>query len=372
LIAKLFSDLTNGLGGISADGISFSGGPFGEIQGILDSFGLDLNDLIAEFMSRYELFKADLLNMSPDMQLAFNLRPISMPRFPSILQIGSKIPSIQYSMDLNLMLWDKLNVAFPHPTFNGVKIPNVPSGLTFAATFPRGDFPSKYIVQLYHFQGIIHCTDTCIIKLLVELFLPHIAVAFGFAPSFSDLKALSFSLDMLFVPDFGADLSIKLLDSLRTNINLNGVFDRFSGFSISGIPMDPITFEVFRIDNYLPEIQFSLDLSPSINFAALNFKVSDLYDALFPTNIPTIKSFASFIKKDILAKISASLDGLFAANVNVPTTGLSLPDGEFLSLGVDGINIGVYTEFNNELFPPMIDIDAVQVNDSLLQYFLSQ
>jgi hypothetical protein len=159
LIAKLFSDLTNGLGGISADGISFSGGPFGEIQGILDSFGLDLNDLIAEFMSRYELFKADLLNMSPDMQLAFNLRPISMPRFPSILQIGSKIPSIQYSMDLNLMLWDKLNAAFPHPTFNGVKIPNVPSGLTFAATFPRGDFPSKYIVQLYYFQGMIHCTD---------------------------------------------------------------------------------------------------------------------------------------------------------------------------------------------------------------------
>lgn len=110
LIAKLLSDLTNGMGDISADGISFSGGPFGEIQGILDSFGLDFNDLITEFMSRYEMFKADLLNMSLDKQLAFNLRPISMPRFPSILQIGSKIPSIQYSMNLNLMLWDKLNM----------------------------------------------------------------------------------------------------------------------------------------------------------------------------------------------------------------------------------------------------------------------
>ena len=109
MIAKLLSDLTDGMGDISADGISFSGGPLGEIQGILDSFGLDFNDLISEFMSRYEVFKADLINMSLERQFAFNLRPISMPRFPSILQIGSKIPSIQYSMDLNLMLWDKLN-----------------------------------------------------------------------------------------------------------------------------------------------------------------------------------------------------------------------------------------------------------------------
>jgi hypothetical protein len=110
LIAKLLLDLTDGMGDISADGISFSGGPLGEIQGILGSFGLDFNDLITEFMSRYEMFKADLLNMSLEKQLTFNLRPISMPRFPSILQIGSKIPSIQYSMDLNLMLWDKLNM----------------------------------------------------------------------------------------------------------------------------------------------------------------------------------------------------------------------------------------------------------------------
>ena len=49
----------------------------------------------------------------------------------------------------------------------------------------------------------------------VELFLPHIAVAFGFAPSFSDMKAVSFSLDKLFMPNFGPGLSLKMLDSLK-------------------------------------------------------------------------------------------------------------------------------------------------------------
>jgi hypothetical protein len=191
---------------------------------------------------------------------------------------------------------------------------------------------------------------------LVDLFLPHIAVAFGYATSLLDPIAVSFSLDKLPELDFG--VSLQMLETLRMSINFN--FDRFRDFSISGIPMDPLSFEIFDVKNFLPELQFSLDLSPSVSFAAPNFKASDLYDALFPTNIPTLKSFVCFIKKDILAKISAALDGLFAANVDVPTTGLSLPDGELPSLGVDGINIGVYTEFNNELFPPMIDIDAVQ------------
>jgi hypothetical protein len=180
---------------------------------------------------------------------------------------------------------------------------------------------------------------------------------------------VSFSLDKLPELDFGA-VSLKMLETLRRSINFN--FDRFRDFSISGIPMDPLSFEIFDVKNFLPELQFSLDLCPSVNFAAPNFRASDLYDALFPTNIPTIKSFASFIKKDILAKLSASLDGLFAANVDVPTTGLSLPHGELPSLGVDGINIGVYTEFNNELFPPLIDIDAVQVRVSLTHVFIVQ
>ena len=180
---------------VSADGISFSGGPFGEIEGILDKFGLDFNDLMAEFKGRYNVFKADLLTVDIEMQSLFNLRPISLPRFPSILQIGSKFPSISYSLELNHLLWDKLAATFPSPTFNGVKIPHIPSGSTFAVAFPRGKFQ-------------------------VELFLPHIAVAFGYAPSFSHPKALSFSMDKLFMPNFGPDLSIKMLDSLKLKSDL--------------------------------------------------------------------------------------------------------------------------------------------------------
>ena len=148
LIASLLSRLTDGMIDISTDGLSFNGGPFGEIQGILDQFGLNFNDLISEFMGRYNSFKADLLTMDIDMQKIFNLRPISLPQFPSILQIGSKLSSIQYSLELNNLLWDKLAAAFPWPTFNGVTIPNIPSGQTFATTFSRGKFPGKRILQL--------------------------------------------------------------------------------------------------------------------------------------------------------------------------------------------------------------------------------
>eukprot|EP00956_Cyclotella_meneghiniana_P037722 scaffold143333_cov73-Cyclotella_meneghiniana.AAC.1 len=68
LIGSLLLKLTGGMIDISADGVSFSGGPFGEIQGILDKFGLDFNDLIAEFKGRYDVFKADLLTMDIEMQ----------------------------------------------------------------------------------------------------------------------------------------------------------------------------------------------------------------------------------------------------------------------------------------------------------------
>ena len=152
-----------------------------------------------------------------------------------------------------------------------------------------------------------------------------------------------------------------MLDSLTSNSNLNGAFDRFSSLSHSGNPMDPATNEVFQVNKYLSELQFSLDLSPSLNFAAPSFKAADLYDALFPTNIPTIQSFVSFVKRELVAKISVSLGGLFDAGVNLPLAGLSLPEGETPRLGVDGINIGVYTQLNNKLFPPKVDIDALKV-----------
>ena len=165
-----------------------------------------------------------------------------------------------------------------------------------------------------------------------------------------------FSLDMLVKPNIDFSIIFKLLDDLRRKIN----FDGFSDF-LNGIPFNPITFEEFDIDKYLPDIQYALDLTPSINFAVPNFKPSDLYDALFPSNLPTLKSFASWIKKHILEKIRGAIGGLFDAKIDIPTIGLSLPDGKLPSLSMDGVNMGVYTRFNNELFPPMIDVDAVQV-----------
>ena len=161
------------------------------------------------------------------------------------------------------------------------------------------------------------------------------------------------------MPNFGPDLAFNILDSMKSNPDLNGAFDRFSALSGSGFPLDPITSEVFDINNYLPEIQFSLNFAPSINFVASNFRASDLFDALFPKSFPTVKSFGSFIKKDILSKIRQALSGLFDAKVNIPTIGLSVDD---ITFGFDGFSLGSYTELNNEFFPPMIDVDAVQVS----------
>lgn len=144
----LLSKLTDGLIDVSANGIPFIGGPFGEIQGILDKFGLDFNDMIGEFTDSFDIFQADVLKLSIERQNLFNLRPVSLPQFPNILQIGSKKPSTQYSLQLNNILWDKLSTTFPSLSFNGVKIPNIPSGLTFSSTFPRGKFPGEHILLI--------------------------------------------------------------------------------------------------------------------------------------------------------------------------------------------------------------------------------
>jgi hypothetical protein len=144
LVGSVLSGLTEGLVGISSSGeISFVGGPLGPINGILDKFGLDFNDLVSQFSDKYDSFKSDILNGSLERQELFNLRPISLPRFPSILQIGSRKPSVQYSQKLKAKLWNKLALSFPSTTFNGVKIPNIPVGETFATTFPGGDFPGE-------------------------------------------------------------------------------------------------------------------------------------------------------------------------------------------------------------------------------------
>jgi len=143
LMASLLLKLTDGMTNVLAEGMSFSGGPLGEIQGLLDQFGLNFNDLITEFMDRHNTFMADLVHFSQEKEYIFQRRPLSLPQFPNILQIGSKMPSAQYSMELNYVLWDKLAAAFPWPTFNGVKIPNIPFGRTFSTAFPRGKFPGE-------------------------------------------------------------------------------------------------------------------------------------------------------------------------------------------------------------------------------------
>jgi hypothetical protein len=117
---------------------------------------------------------------------------------------------------------------------------------------------------------------------------------------------------------------------------------------------------VFNIHNYLPELQFALGLSPAVNFAAPNFRASDLFDALFPASIPTVKSFGTFIKKSVMSKIQTALNGLFDVKVNVPTAGLSVDE---ITFGVDGFNMGEYSATNNKLFPPSIDVDALQASN---------
>ena len=142
------SSLTSGLGDVLADGIPFNAGPLGSINGTLDKFDIDFHDFISDFISLYDTFKADLLSLSAERKLLFEARPISLSKFPTILQIGSKKPSVLHSLRLNEILWDKLHASFPQSTFNGVKIPNLPSGLTFAATFPRGIFPGENTTYL--------------------------------------------------------------------------------------------------------------------------------------------------------------------------------------------------------------------------------
>lgn len=180
-------------------------------------------------------------------------------------------------------------------------------------------------------------------------------------------------MDKLFEPNFGPDLSAKILETLigegnRALVGFGSTFERFSDITTSGLPIDPLTFEVFNVENYLPEIQFAYELAASVDFAAKGFKASDLYDALFPTSIPTVKSFGAFIKKKVLAMISSALDGLFDAKVDIPTLGLTVDN---VTLGAEGLNIGMYTDGNNQLFPPVVNVDKLEVRSPLHTFMIT-
>lgn len=167
---------------------------------------------------------------------------------------------------------------------------------------------------------------------------------------------MSFDVNKLFEPRFGADLSNKLLSALQSKMSF---FDKFNSTSSTGLPMT-LDGEIFRVDHYLPELQFALGLSPSVDFFASSFKVSDLFDSLFPTGkIQTLKTFGSFVKKRIVSKIVSALDGVFDATVSIPTSGITVDE---VVLNGSGLALGEYTKKSTQLFPPAVDVDKVDVS----------
>lgn len=337
IIGNLLSSLTGGLTDqIAASGQgNFTGGPLGEITGVLDRFGLDFTSLIDEFLLYYEKFRDDIAAMDSELSLIVDLKPKSFARFPEILQLGSKKPSDQYSAELKELLWNKLVKTFDSPMFNGVKVPELSIGKTFIEEYPSAtDFP-------------------------VERFLPHIAIAYGRAVSFSDPNAISFTMPDLFAPSFDISLTQTLLEVLKSKSFPDISFDRFNRESVSGQPMDSDS-EVFVVGDYLPHLQFALDLAPSVDFHAPNFKLADLYESLNDNpRFPTVKSMGIFVKKRIIEGIISALDGLFDVPLDIGTGGLSVGEA---SISGDGFYIGNYSASSTKLFPATVDIDKVQVS----------
>ena len=213
----------------------------------------------------------------------------------------------------------------------------MPIGKTFSQTFPDSTM----------FQ--------------VRDFLPAIAVAYGRAPSFSDKRALAFSVDDLFAPVFGPDLSISLLNKLKNAPDAPEyatIFGRFNGIdSVTRMPIDQSTKEIFDVSSYLPEIQVALQLAPTTSLSASGFRMDNIQDALFPGKVPTVKSLASFLKRKIIPQIRKILD--FDVDVSPPTVGgltKSTP-----TLGVNGFDFGAFSETSTRLFPPSIDVNDVKV-----------
>lgn len=333
-IEGLFKNLTNALNGIASNGPSFSAGPLGDVDSILNKFDLDFSfaaPLLTELTEYIDLFTADILSMNQEQAGLISFRPRSFAKFPALLQLGSKKASVAYCPELKGLLWDKLVEKFPHPTFNGVRIPGLSIGQTFRQKYAeRGLFP-------------------------VEDFLPHIAIAFEKSWSFHENSALDFSLDKLFAPGYSIGLTSKLLNALKATPSLSSNFSRFTGVSdFTKMPMDPFTNEIFNVKNYLPEIQLSLDIVPSTQFASPNFGLADLKEFLSP-KVPSVRAFANMVKSKLVTKIGEKLNGLFNTSVNLQ--------------GLDPIQIGGNASFPQDLswpigstnaFTPQMSLDKVQ------------
>jgi hypothetical protein len=364
-VAEALRKLTDGLATITeSDENEFNLGPIAEfgsnlkIASILDRFGLDFTSFIDEFKLDFDSFKNNLEDndANADRLELFELKPPSFfARFGSVLQIGSKKPSHQLSPSLKYQIWLKLSTKFPSYIYNGVPVPGLPIGKSFEDIFGDGSNLGSFNVR-----------D----------FLPAIAVAYGKAPSFSDKRATRFSLDDLFTPEFGPDLSTRLLDKLRSSdaTNFSTIFNGFDTTDqVTGLPMESATKKLFDVKLYLPEIQVALQLSPSVDLTAKRFMAQNIRDALFPNPVPTVKSFSSFIKRKIIPQIKNALTD-FDLTLSPPSTTAIIGSGgatgggggggftlDTPTIGQSGTNFGTFSETSTQLFPPSIDIDSIQV-----------
>ena len=231
----MLGQLTEGLADISNGTAStFDIGPLthigGKIEGVLDRFGFDLSGFISEFKDDYFAFQNNFNNQTrSELQETTKMKPRSLSQFGSLLQIGSKKSCPQPPLELRYKLWDKLASTFPSYQFNGVALPGLSPAQTFESAYPiRGEFP-------------------------VRDFLPAIAVAYGRAPSFVDPRAKKFTMDDLFTPEFGPELSLRLLEKLRKVPSFEAGFSQFDSVDpVTGLPMMSQTKELFDVNAFIP------------------------------------------------------------------------------------------------------------------------
>ena len=155
IIKTLLNELTGGLGSVSSDGnLDFDAGPLGPISGVLDKFNLSFDNLLDEFLNFYHELRSDLLNLETEVQLLVDLKPKSLSKFPDLMQLGSNVPATQFSPNFIAQLWSTLTTKFPEPTYNGVRIPGLPNGMSLDDQFPNGSgFPSKFwLLYIYLLQ----------------------------------------------------------------------------------------------------------------------------------------------------------------------------------------------------------------------------
>lgn len=330
-IEDILDKLTDGLGLISGEsGEGFDVGGLGEnIGGVLSDFGLNLTSLTADFKAFYQSFTDSMTSDLSRVEL-LKFKPRSLSRYVNTLQAGSKKSSCQYSARFKKIVYDKLIATFPDPQYDGVLIPGLLLG--------QGSIADLYT-----------CTNSSCDDFPINNFHQAIAVAYGYATTFD--KATSFTIDQLLVPDFNPEAIVLLLNRLKSK---NSLFNRFNSTE-NGLPLDPSSKELFRLEKYLPDIQVALNLAVSTDLSALRFGPQDILEALLPNpSFPSLRALADFAKKELL-----DLDLAFAADLNVPP--LDISSSTVPTIGPDGFVFGNLSVDSTRLFPPAVDLNSIQV-----------